>query len=125
MYANPFSVAIKTYRYDVEGKIIEILNYDLKHNLTPDENNVAIYRYDYNLKEKDYFHKEYNYDPNNNLTISQNGYAMKKTIFYIQNNEKRVINYSNKINKNYNSDVPANYEEKYEIMDNFSGIIGL
>ncbi|UER67360.1 hypothetical protein LKV13_00785 [Borrelia sp. BU AG58] len=122
LYANPFSVAIKTYRYDVEGRVIEILNYDPRHNLTPDENNVAVYRYEYNLKEKDYFHKEYNYDPDNKLIVGQNGYAMKKTIFYVQNSEKRVINYSNKINKNYKSDVPANYEEKYEITNNFKGV---
>lgn len=122
LYTNPFSVASKTYRYDFNGKLIEVLNYDIKNNLTPDENNVSIYRYEYNLKEKDCFYKEYNYDANNNLTVSQNGYAMKKTIFYIQNNEKRVINYSNIINKNYNSDVPASYEEKYEIMDDFKGI---
>lgn len=122
LYSNPFSVAIKTYRYDFDGKLIEILNYDIKNNLTPDENNVAIYRYEYNLKEKDYFYKEYNYDANNNLTVSQNGYAMRKTIFYMQNNEKRVINHSNRINKNYNSDIPASYEEKYEIMNDFKGI---
>ncbi|AHH10315.1 Putative membrane associated protein [Borrelia coriaceae ATCC 43381] len=122
LYANPFSVAIKTYRYDLDGKLIEVLNYDIQNNLTPDENNVAIYRYEYNLKERDSFYKEYNYDANNNLTVSQDGYAMRKTILYIQNNEKRIINYSNRINKNYNSDIPASYEEKYEIMDDFKGI---
>ncbi|APQ15390.1 hypothetical protein BLA33_03495 [Borreliella garinii] len=120
--SNPFSVATKIYHYDVDGKVIEILNYDINNNLTPDENNVAIYRYEYYFKDKDCYYKEYNYDNNNNLTISQNGYAMKKTIFYIQNNEKRIINYSNKINKNYNRDIPTVYEEKYEIMDNFKGI---
>lgn len=110
------------WKYDEQGRQIERAYSDELGHPVADRRGIAVYRWDYNDTEN--FVREWYFDSQGERTLDWDGVAMRKDIWFAQDNERALMNYGWAINPRWESlpHLAREKEERFLLTTDANGI---